>query len=89
LEYELQNYMEIVVKEKLEELLEHEEDLCKCDHCKKDIMAIALNDLPPKYIVTSKGEVYSKINSLMVQFTTDVTGAIIKAMGKVKNFPRH
>ena len=88
MKYELTNYMEVVVKDKLEELIDNG-DVCKCEQCKKDIMALVLNDLPPRYIVTQKGEVYSKINSLFLQFSTDVTSSIIKAMDKVKKYPRH
>ncbi len=80
--------MEEVVRQKLTELLE-EEDVCNCEHCMLDMMAIALNDLPTHYIVTEKGEVYSKVNSLMVQFSADVTTSIIKAIKIVKNNPRH
>lgn len=88
MDYELNNYMEVIVKEKLEELLADDE-ICKCEHCKKDIMALALNDLPPRYVVTRKGEMYSRVDSLFLQSSADVTGAIVKAMKKVKDNPRH
>ncbi|OWZ84043.1 late competence development ComFB family protein [Natranaerobius trueperi] len=85
----LKNYMEDVVLKKLNSLLAERSSICNCDHCKKDIMAIALNNLPPRYIVTEKGEIYSKIDSLMVQFSTDVTAEIVKAIEKVNKSPRH
>ena len=44
-----------------------------------DIASKALNDLPPHYVVTEKGEVYSKINALRQQFEVDVISAITKA----------
>ena len=49
----------------------------------------ALNDLPPKYVVTEKGELYSKINTLEQQFEVDVVAAITKAAVLVKRRPRH
>ncbi|ACB85296.1 late competence development ComFB family protein [Natranaerobius thermophilus] len=85
----LQNYMEKVVEKKLEEILTDRKEVCDCQQCKLDIMALALNDLPPRYVVTEKGEVFSKIDSLFVQFSTDVTTAIIKAIDQVKTQPRH
>ncbi len=88
-EFKLQNYMEEVVEKKLDELMKTRDDVCNCEHCRKDIMALALNELPPKYIVTEKGEIYSKIYSLFVQFSTDVTAAITKAIEKVNESPRH
>ncbi len=85
----LKNYMEEVVERKVNELLKTRDDVCGCKHCRLDISALALNELPPRYIVTKKGEVYSKVSSLMVQFSTDVTRAIVEAMEKVKANPRH
>ena len=64
-ELKLKNYMEEVVDRKLKELLQDRNDVCQCKHCRLDIMAIALNDLPPRYIVSEKGEVYSKVSSLI------------------------
>ena len=88
-ERKLKNYMEEVVDRKLKELLQDRNDVCQCKHCRLDIMAIALNDLPPRYIVSEKGEVYSKVSSLMVQFSTDVTRALVEAIEMVKENPRH
>ena len=64
-------------------------NVCTCDKCLLDIAAIALNDLPPKYIVTEKGELYSKIDTLRQQFEVDVIAAITKAAVLVKRNPRH
>jgi competence protein ComFB len=64
-------------------------NVCSCEKCKMDIAAIALNDLPPKYIVTDKGELYSKVNSLKQQFEVDVISALTKAAVMVKRNPRH
>lgn len=83
------NYMEEVVESTLEEILAHRDDICKCDRCKMDIKALALNHLPPKYVVTDKGYVYTKINELESQFKADVTVAVTNAMKVVRNNPRH
>jgi len=85
---QLKNYMEEVVFRMMKEVLE-DINTCKCEKCMLDIAAIALNDLPPKYFVTEKGELYSKINSLRQQFEVDIIAAITKAAVLVKRNPRH
>lgn len=84
----LKNYMEEVVLNLIDSVL-NDIDMCKCDLCVKDIAALALNNLPPKYIATEKGELYSKVNSLKSQFEVDVISAITKAAVLVKKSPRH
>jgi competence protein ComFB len=85
---QVKNYMEEVVNMLMPEIL-RDINACKCPKCTLDIMAMALNQLPPKYIVTEKGELYSKINTLRQQFEVDVISAITKAAVMVKRSPRH
>jgi len=84
----IKNYMEEVVYMLLDDILK-DLNVCKCDKCKMDIAAMALNQLPARYIVTEKGELYSKINALRQQFEVDVISAITKAAVLVKRSPRH
>ncbi len=85
---QMNNYMEEIVMEMLDEILE-DISMCTCDRCKIDVAAKALNDLPPQYIVTRKGEVFSKVNNLRAQFEVDVISAITKAAILVKRYPNH
>jgi competence protein ComFB len=85
---QVKNYMEEVVRYLLDETLK-DINMCQCNKCKMDIYAMALNELPPKYIVTKKGELYSKINILKQQFEVDVISAITRAAILVKRSPRH
>ena len=85
---QIKNYMEEIVFSVIKEVLE-DINVCTCDKCILDIAAIALNDLPSRYIVSEKGELYSKINSLKQQFEVDVISAITKAAVLVKRSPRH
>lgn len=85
---QIKNYMEEIVFSLIKEVLE-DINVCTCDKCILDIAAIALNDLPSRYIVSEKGELYSKINSLKQQFEVDVISAITKAAVLVKRSPRH
>ncbi|SHJ68673.1 competence protein ComFB [Anaerobranca californiensis DSM 14826] len=82
------NYNEVLVREKLEELLK-DSTFCTCEQCKLDMMAIALNNLPPKYVVTEQGEVYSKAQAFNAQNAVDILGAVTNAIEKVKRSPRH
>jgi competence protein ComFB len=86
--YKLKNYMENVVAQKTQEIMKLL-NICKCEKCNLDIMAIALNNLPAKYIVTDKGELFSKINELEQQFEVDVETEIIKAAIFVGRHPKH
>jgi len=84
----IKNYMEEIVFNQMKEVLT-DINMCTCEKCMLDVAAIALNDLPPKYLVTEKGELYSKINTLAQQFEVDVVAAITKAAVLVKRRPRH
>jgi len=64
-------------------------DVCKCEKCTMDIAAIALNELPAKYVVTDKGVLFSKIDALQAQFEIMVTSAILRAAQIVQKRPLH
>ncbi|SFC21805.1 late competence development ComFB family protein [Clostridium uliginosum] len=82
------NYMEIWVKDDMEKLLK-ESDVCKCNKCQKDIYALALNNLKPCYVVTTKGIVMTKLSGMYQQFETDIIIEVTKAIEIVSNSPRH
>lgn len=85
----LKNYMEDVVDNILSGILNRYKCMCKCERCVEDIKAITLNNLKPLYVATEKGNIYAKINELIVQFTTDATIEIVKAIEIVSKNPRH
>lgn len=85
---QIKNYMEEVVFNQMKEILT-DMNVCTCEKCLLDIAAIALNTLPPKYVVTEKGMLYSKVDSLGQQFDVDVIAAITRAAVIVKRSPRH
>lgn len=85
----LVNLMEKEVVHTLGKILDQMDDLCKCEKCRMDMAAIALNNLKPNYVVTEKGELYSKINQMNYQFNTDVVAALTSAIELVKNNPKH
>jgi competence protein ComFB len=85
----LRNYMEEVVNGTLDEILSYSDDICKCERCKMDIKALALNHLPPKYVVTDIGYIYTKINELESQFKADIAVAVTNAIKIIRKNPRH
>jgi len=87
-EVRIKNYMEDCVSDMLDSVLE-EIHSCTCEKCRYDITAIALNSLPSKYVVTKRGELYTKLASLQQQFDVDIIAAITKAAVIVNRNPRH
>ena len=85
----VKNIMEIIVWENLENILEEIPGACRCDQCKNDIAAYALNNLKPKYATINKGEVISKASSLELQYHLDVVTALTKGIELVGRNPRH
>lgn len=78
------NLMEDIVKSCLKELIAHQEKLSSLDEkMQADVMAIALNRLPAKYVASATGEMFAK-TQLRNQVETDVyrelTGAIDKVL---------
>jgi competence protein ComFB len=80
----LVNLAELAVKERLNEALDRFKS-CECDRCIKDILAIAVNTLPPKYIVRSEQDIAIELR----KYEGDVVGALVNAVITVKNNPRH
>lgn len=85
----LVNYMEDVVISYVDEVLGEDEGFCGCPRCRLDIIALALNDVKPKYVVTPKGYAYARMDNLEAQFKADTIVAVSKAIKMVKEHPRH
>lgn len=86
---ELHNYMEDAVSKSINKILDKHENICKCDKCKLDITAIALNNLTPQYTVTEKGKLYTKVKEMEPQYEADIVREITKAIKVVSTQPRH
>ncbi len=86
---QVKNIMEDVVWQKIESVLGHMDDCCKCTKCKNDIMAITLNNVQAKYVASKQGEMYSKITAYDLQNDTRLSAIITAAILFVKDHPRH
>ena len=86
--YNLKNHMEDVVERLVNKYIK-ESECCDCEKCRLDVMALALNDLRPVYIVTNIGEMFASIDSTYPQNQVDAEIAVLKAIDLVKSKPRH
>lgn len=82
------NMMEAFVEEELEAMKDGL-GCCTCEQCLNDIAAYALNQLPPRYVVTTAGEAISKADTMRIQHLTDVRTALVQGAQVVKENPRH
>lgn len=84
----LKNITEMLVEQKLDELLQNE-DCCKCNKCKDDMIAYALNQLNSHYVSTDMGHLITKAKVLSIEYDVEIVTALTKAIGVVSQNPRH
>ncbi len=82
------NVVEVLAYEKISEIMSRMK-VCNCQKCTADVLAIALNNLPAKYVTSDAGKQYIQLASYKMQFETDVVSALIKACLVVKESPKH
>lgn len=82
------NYMEIVVKDKLDKLIS-ENNVCVCEKCKKSIFARSLNSLPPYYISTDIEKITAKLTYVDKQSEADVVTGVTKAINAIASTCNH
>ncbi|MCI8640002.1 MAG: late competence development ComFB family protein [Coprococcus sp.] len=82
------NVMEHIVKDKIIYYM-RQFDVCTCDRCVADTIALTMNGLIPKYIVTSPAAVDPLLSYYTNRLISDVTVEATKACMIVKDHPRH
>ena len=82
------NLMEDIVLQHVDRILEAD-GCCCCDICKSDVIAYALNHLPPQYVVTDTGRMMVKPKNCDSQNRTDVLAALSNAVKLIRDNPRH
>lgn len=78
------NLMEETVLQKIDQLWPGT-NYCKCENCRMDIAAYALNRLPAQYVQSLKGKVMYRFESSQMQREIEVTVAVsqgIEIVGK-------
>lgn len=79
------NVMEELVLRKIDDVIA-KFNCCRCDRCRCDVTALALNSLPPKYIVADLRD-YDKSEDEAME--RQVYDALVKAVIKVRTKPSH
>ena len=80
------NITEEIVLRRVDKVIESM-NFCKCDSCKMDIIAIALNQLSPQYVVCDPSTIEERVeNSPLNQ---QVASVLLKAALAVRKEPRH
>ncbi len=82
------NLMETVVKQKLDQMIDTL-GCCKCEQCRWDIVCYVLNRIPPKYVITHEGELFSKLDTVNVQYEMDIVTLLTQAARMIQKNPRH
>lgn len=82
------NVMQVLVEEKAEKYIKLF-GLCTCDRCKEDVKALALNHLPPKYVVIDEHERIPKLTFYEGKYSSDITAQLLQACKAVMNTPHH
>ena len=85
---DLINIAEILAREKITLVMERMK-VCTCKTCMNDVLALALNSLPTKYVTTDAGKQYFQLDVYKKQYETDILAALTKACVRVKATPRH
>lgn len=82
------NVMEGIVKDKIIYFM-RQFDVCTCERCVNDTIALTMNGLLPKYIVTTPAAVDPLMSYYTNRLISDVTVEATKACIIVKDNPRH
>lgn len=85
---ELINIAEVLAREKLALVMDRMK-VCTCRTCVNDVLALALNTLPTKYVTTDAGKQYFQRDEYKKQYETEILAALTKACVRVKAAPRH
>ncbi|MFG6392596.1 MAG: late competence development ComFB family protein [Lachnospiraceae bacterium] len=84
----LTNMMEETVLTKIDQLWQTT-DYCKCDQCKIDIAAYALNRLPPRYVHSLAGALIHKFDASTIQMDAEITACVYNAIVRIGEDPNH
>ena len=82
------NLTEMLVREKAKEVMDRL-GVCDCAICTQDVLALAMNSLPSKYVTTDSGRQHLLLEIYKKQAETDIIAALTRAGVRVKVSPRH
>ena len=64
-------------------------NMCTCERCYYDVLALTLNSVPQKTVIIPKNDIERKIKEYELDATVDLVTAISKSCVHVKISPRH
>lgn len=82
------NVMEALVEAKVDRLWKHNTG-CTCARCREDVIALALNHLPPQYVVSDAGALFVKVEQLENANEVEITRQVATAMKVISEHPHH
>lgn len=82
------NLIEFIVLVKADDIIKRFGG-CTCERCRNEVIAQALNNLPPFYAVTNSDEAQNMIKKIRAQFEIKIVSAIITAAQKLIANPKH
>lgn len=85
----LKNFMEDVVKEVFQDVKRVRSDLCPCNRCREDVVALALSKIKGRYATTPEGEIFARVEQSDRQVRTDALLAVMQAVDVVSKNPKH
>jgi competence protein ComFB len=86
--YVVVNVYEELVKQNVLTMVEYM-NMCSCEKCISDACALVLNQLPPLYVTTRKGELITQVHQTTQDQHIDLTVKVVQALQMVKESPRH
>lgn len=84
----IHNVMEDMVRIEIEENID-DLGICPCPVCRRDLMTLTLNNVPPKYVNTEKGAIMSKVGSMSRAEKIKLLAEIAHYAEMVRDRPRH
>jgi competence protein ComFB len=85
---EINNHNERAVLEQFERYHSLGMIPCQCRECSLDIIALALNSLPPRYTVSLMQKFYETADAERA-FRAEIQAAVDRALEKVRKQPHH
>lgn len=84
----IHNVMEDLVRVEIEENIDTL-GICPCPICRKDLMTLTLNNVPPKYVSTEKGALISTVTSRSREERIKILAEVAHYAEMVRSRPRH
>lgn len=85
----IENIVEKLVWDNMDTVIDQKPGMCRCEICRSDIAAYALNKLPPHYVSTVKGSAITRAQFIENQNYLDLIIILTEAVEKVSANPRH